>query len=85
MGGGSLRPVKWQVFHKYLLKVGCIFERKSGSHRVYKRPELLRPIIVPEHTFDIPVFVIQNNLRTLGIPKEHFIEYLKNKKHAKQK
>jgi predicted RNA binding protein YcfA (HicA-like mRNA interferase family) len=77
--GGALRPIKWQVFHKFLLEVGCTYERKSGSHRVYKKLDLLRPIIVPEHKFDIPVFVLQNNLRTLGIPKEVLLEFVSKK------
>lgn len=75
----ALRPLRWQVFEKFLLEQGCTFSRQTGSHRVYKKPDLLRPIIVPAHTYPISVSVILNNLRTLGVSRDELIEFLAKK------
>lgn len=76
----ALRPVKWQQFDKFLIACGCEFVRQKGSHRVYKKAELLRPIIVPAHSYPISIGVIQANLRTLGVSKETFLDFISKKK-----
>lgn len=75
----ALTPTSWKEFEKFLLFVGCTFKRQSGGHRVYNREGLKRPIVVPAHG-TIPVFVIRNNLRLLGITPEGYFEILKRKK-----
>jgi predicted RNA binding protein YcfA (HicA-like mRNA interferase family) len=72
-----IRPISWKKFDKVLLKFGCQFDRQQGSHRVYKKPGLKRPVIVP--TYDpLPTFIIKNNLRTLQISNEAYLEALKS-------
>jgi predicted RNA binding protein YcfA (HicA-like mRNA interferase family) len=71
-----LAPIDWKQFEKFLLYVGCTFKRQSGSHRVYWRADLNRPIILPVYE-NLPVFIIRNNLRTLGITVEEYLEILK--------
>ena len=68
--------VSRQRFEKFLLKVGCEFKGQKGSHRRYKKPNLLRPIIIPCDD-ELPQFIISNNLRTLGIPKKVYLEMIK--------
>jgi predicted RNA binding protein YcfA (HicA-like mRNA interferase family) len=58
-----------------LLKAGCRFERQVGDHRIYKRDDLKRPIVIPADDA-IPVFIIRNNLRTLGLSREEYFELL---------
>ena len=58
-----------------MLYVGCHFERKCGDHRVYQRKDLKRPVIFPEDK-GIPVFIIRNNLRTLGISHDEYLAIL---------
>lgn len=72
----ALTSVKWRKFEKFLLFVGCNFKRQSGGHRIYTKLELKRPLVVPAHG-TIPVFVIRNNLRLLGITPESYFEILK--------
>lgn len=72
----SLTSVKWREFEKFLLFVGCDFKRQSGGHRIYTRAGLKRPLVVPAHG-TIPVFIIHNNLRLLGITQESYFEILK--------
>ena len=72
-----LAPTSWKKFEKFVLFVGCHFERKKGDHRIYWREGLKRPIVFPEDK-ELPIFVIRNNLRILGISVEEYLEILKN-------
>lgn len=72
----SIKPVPWRKFEKFVFYVGCHFERKKGDHRVYQREDLKRPVIFPEDE-EIPVFIIRNNLRTVGISHNEYLAILK--------
>ncbi|MBU0578861.1 type II toxin-antitoxin system HicA family toxin [Patescibacteria group bacterium] len=69
-------PISWKKFEKFLLFIGCEFKRQKGDHRVYWRTNLKRPIILPTYK-QLPVFIIRNNLRTLGINHDEYLEILK--------
>lgn len=73
---GELGSVDWKRFEAFLLSSGCEFKRIKGDHRVYSRDNLRRPLIVPMHD-PLPPFIILNNLRTLGVPKDMFLEWLR--------
>jgi predicted RNA binding protein YcfA (HicA-like mRNA interferase family) len=73
---GKLSSISPAAFEKFLLFIGCIFVRQKGSHRVYKRDDLKRPIIVPFHAGDLPTFVVRNNLRVLNISPEAYLDIL---------
>jgi len=72
----SVTPIHWKKFEKFLIYVGCEFKRQKGDHRVYWRSGLIRPIILPTYK-SLPVFIIRNNLRTLGIDHNDYLEILK--------
>lgn len=65
--------IDWRRFERFLIAEGCVFKGKVGSHNKYKKIGLTRPIIVPRYK-SLPDFIISNNLRTLGVSKEYFIE-----------
>lgn len=73
----KLAPIHWRRFEKFLLFVGCRFVREKGDHRVYWRIGLLRPVIVPRDT-QLPIFIIRNNLRVLGISVEEYLKILES-------
>ena len=52
-----------------------IMKEKKGDHRIYGRDDLKRPVVFPEDK-EIPVFVIRNNLRVLGISHNEFLNIL---------
>ena len=68
--------VDWKKFEKFLLYVGCVFKRQKGDHRIYWRVGLNRPIVLPMYK-NLPIFIIRNNLRTLNITTEEYLEILK--------
>lgn len=72
-----ITPLHWRKFEKFLLFVGCTLERERGDHRIYWRQDLLRPIVIPRDT-EVPVFIIRNCIRTLGIGQKDFLQILKN-------
>ena len=69
-------PIFWQEFEKFLLFIGCEFKREKGDHRIYWREGLKRPIVIPREK-NLPVFIIRNNLRTLNIGREEYLEIMK--------
>jgi len=70
-----LTPIDYKKFEKFLKYIGCEFVRQKGDHRVYTKANLKRPIIIPAIK-DIPIFIIQNNLKILGISKEEYLSML---------
>jgi predicted RNA binding protein YcfA (HicA-like mRNA interferase family) len=72
---GQLGSIHWKKFEKYLLSVGCVFEREKGDHRIYWKNGIPRPIVIPRDR-SLPPFIIMNNLRVLGISKDEFLEAL---------
>lgn len=72
----SVTPISWKRFEKFLLFVGCQFVREKGDHRIYQRAGLKRPVVVPRDD-QLPVFIIRNNLRILGITPEEYLKILK--------
>lgn len=72
-----LKPISWRKFKKFLLYVGCYFARQKGDHLIYWRSDLKRPIVIPKDN-EIPVFIIKNNLKTLGISVEDYLKIIEN-------
>ncbi|PIR53583.1 hypothetical protein COU76_00315 [Candidatus Peregrinibacteria bacterium CG10_big_fil_rev_8_21_14_0_10_49_10] len=72
----KLQPLPWKRFEKFLLAVGCMLKRQSGSHRVYWKKGMQRPIIL-QAKGNVPVFIMLNNLRTLGIDRDDFLQKIK--------
>lgn len=70
-----LTQIKRSVFEKFLVYVGCIYDRQEGDHKIYKRSDLKRPVVIPIHK-EIPAFVVRNNLRTLGMSTSRFLSIL---------
>lgn len=74
----EIDQISWRKFEKFLLKIGCKFKRQKGDHRIYWKAGILRPIVVPKES-TLPVFIILNNLRILGVTKEKFLEIVNSK------
>lgn len=71
-----LTPIHWKKFEKFVLFVGCHFIREKGDHRVYWREDLKRPVVFPRDS-ELPIFIIRNNLRILGISIKEYLDILK--------
>lgn len=71
----KIAPIPTRTFEKFLTKVGCTFAGQHGDHRKWRRTGLARPVIVPVRK-ELPVFIISNNLRILGISHETYLKLM---------
>lgn len=72
----KITPIHWKEFEKFILFVGCRFKQQTGDHRIYHRSGLPRPVVIPTYRA-LPVFIIRNNLRLLGISHQEYLEILR--------
>ncbi len=70
-----LEPIHYGQFCKFLEYIGCTFKRQKGSHLIYVRDDLRRPIVVPAKK-NLSRTVIQSNLKTLGIDRDKYFRIL---------
>ena len=71
----KIGPTHWKEFERFLLANGCAFKREKGDHRVYWKAGVKRPIIIPRDK-QLPPMIVLNNLRTLGISREDYLDFL---------
>lgn len=71
-----LAPQHWKILEKIFLKDGFTFYRQDGSHRVYVKGGLARPVIIPAH-HTVDVEVIKSNMRTAGMVRDRYFKLLK--------
>lgn len=56
--------------------MGCNFTRQKGSHRIFWKNGLTRPVVVPARGL-VEKSLVASNLRTLGISVETYLKILK--------
>ncbi len=64
-----------KIFVKFLVSKGCLLDRVEGDHNIYTKEGIIRPVVVPIRKA-LPIFIILNNLKTLGISKKDFISFI---------
>lgn len=70
-----ITPVPYQRLCRAFELAGCTLMRTEGDHRVYTKPGVARPIVIPSY-HAVPVFIILNNLRTAGISRDEYFALL---------
>ena len=71
----KIRPTHYQTQVKIFEEAGCIYMRTKGDHLIYHYPGAVRPVIIPKYK-EVPVFVIKNNMRIVGMSRENYLELL---------
>jgi len=71
----KITTIHWKKFEKFLLHIGCARDRIRGDHCVYVREGLERPIVV-KMIPNLPVFIIKNSLRGLGINHNEYLDII---------
>jgi predicted RNA binding protein YcfA (HicA-like mRNA interferase family) len=59
------------------IRAGFEKERETGSHIVFTKPGVLRPVIIPKYN-DVGVEIIQRNLRTANMSREEYFKLLES-------
>jgi hypothetical protein len=54
---------------------GCEYVWTKGDHLIYHYPGAIRPVVIPKYK-EIPVFIIRNNMRIIGMPPERYFKLL---------
>jgi predicted RNA binding protein YcfA (HicA-like mRNA interferase family) len=57
-------------------RAGFKFVRQASSHRVYEKPDVLRPVIIPEYE-EVDPGIISGLLRTANMPRTEYLRLLK--------
>ena len=73
----KIPSISSKKFCKFLLDFGCEFVRTDGDHDIFWKTGLLRPVVVPIRKH-LPIFIILNNIKTMGISREEFLKRLEN-------
>lgn len=71
-----LNPISRKKFEIFLRLIGCKLIRIKGDHLIYGRVDLKRPIVITADR-EVPLFIIRNNLRTLGFSIKEYLNCLK--------
>ncbi|MFU8844012.1 MAG: type II toxin-antitoxin system HicA family toxin [Bacteroidales bacterium] len=66
-------------FRRYLISKGLRHIRTNGSHEIWSRRDLLRPVVLQSNIDPVPVFIIKNNLRNMGETIADLIKFMSNK------
>ena len=72
----KISPTTYQIQVKIFEKAGCTYVRTKGDHLVYHHPESARPVVIPKYQ-EVPVFIIKNNMRIIGMDRARYLELLK--------
>jgi predicted RNA binding protein YcfA (HicA-like mRNA interferase family) len=79
MSGGTqmpaLRPVSFSKLVRVFELDGWTHHRTSGDHLVLVKAGYKRPVVIPKWD-EVPIFIIQNNLRTAGMSRERYVDLL---------
>ena len=72
----KIKPTNWQTQVKIFEKYGSIFVRQKGDHLVFHHKNARRAVVIPKYE-EIPVTIIKNNMRTVGMTRDEYISILK--------
>jgi predicted RNA binding protein YcfA (HicA-like mRNA interferase family) len=72
-----LVPVPYQTLVRIFEKDGFSLARQEGDHKIFTKPGVLRPLVIPTYRA-VPVFIIiiRNLLRTSGMSRERYFELM---------
>ena len=71
----KLPSLSWKEVEKGLKKIGFIFDRQKGSHRVYYHLETNVTVVLPQHS-EIKKGTLMQILRQAGLRREEFLKLL---------
>jgi hypothetical protein len=69
----AIRPLPYQRLARIFEAAGCTYSHTTGDHLVYHYPGATRPVVIPKYR-EIPVFIILNNMKVIGLSRERFLE-----------
>ena len=71
----KLSPVSYKRLARVFQAAGYRCIGIEGDHMIFTKPGTIRPVVIPKYDA-VPVFIIKNNLRTAGIPRDDYFALL---------
>jgi len=72
-----IKPTDWKTQVKLFEKYGCIFVRQKGDHMIFHHKNANRAVVIPKYD-EIPVTVILNNMKTVGMTREEYLSIMES-------
>ena len=73
----AIRPTSYEVQVKVFEAAGCKYTHTRGDHLVYHYPGAIRPVVIPKYK-EVPVFIIKNNMKVIGLSRQKYLRILEN-------
>ena len=73
----TIKPTKYQVQVKIFGAAGCKYARTQGDHLVYHYPGAIGPVVIHKYK-EVPVFIIKNNMKIIGMSPERYFQLLES-------
>ncbi|OEU57754.1 MAG: hypothetical protein BA871_12360 [Desulfuromonadales bacterium C00003096] len=73
----KIQPTNWRTQVKIFEKYGCVFVRQRGDHLIFHHKNAKRAVVIPKYD-EIPVTVIRNNMKTVGMTREEYFSILRS-------
>jgi len=73
----KIKPTNWQTKVKIFEKYGCIFIRQKGDHLIFHHEIAKRAVVIPKYD-EIPVTIIRNNMKTVGMARDEYFSILES-------
>ena len=70
-----IKPTTYQVQVKIFEQAGCEYVRTQGDHLIYRYPGAIRPVVIPKYK-EVPVFIIRNNMKIIGMTRARYTELM---------
>ena len=67
----KIKPTNWQTQVKIFEKYGCVFVRQKGDHLIFHHENAKRAVVIPKYG-EIPVTIIRNNMKTVGMTRDEY-------------
>ena len=71
----KIKSTNFQLQMKIFEMAGCEYVRTQGDHLIYHYPGAIRPVVIPKYR-EVPVFIIRNNMKIIGMSRKTYLELL---------
>ena len=71
-----ISPTDWKTQVRIFERGGCTFIRQSGDHLIFHHKAAKRAVVIPRYE-EVPVTIILNNMRSIGMTREEYLLLLR--------
>ena len=70
-----ITPINYKKLVKVFEYLNFGLDRQEGDHLIYVKSGIKRPIVIPMYS-DVPIFIIKNNIDSVGITRNEYLRIL---------